>query len=249
MFLVYDRRFGMDKYVFLHTDPRAEGFQGAVTEDVLLEYDMNAIHLWPEGRDCPEPQLGRDPRNPKQYKVFKYPNELDAAKFERIDPAPPFVANSWSDYRKRYYPVPEEYAKTMSQDEWFDFLDEADVAARIRRKNHEPDAPKAGSSREEVAEWVAKQHMGADGGVHEVWFLPSGAPEGEIRLLEVSERFTGEPAKIEPVDFGLDVDAAQYKLVVADVSSDHLTRIKTDPANSLPKDWTLDQARIWGRRR
>jgi hypothetical protein len=66
--------------------------------------------------------------------------------------------------------------------------------------------------------------------------------------LEVSERFTGEAKKIEPIDFGLDVDGAKYKLLVADVSEERLEKIKADPANSLPKDWKIDDALIWGRR-
>jgi hypothetical protein len=247
MFLVKDRRLGLDNYVFTHKDPRTEGYKGDVIEGVTLEYDMNAIHLWPDGQRSPNPQLGRDPNNPKHYKVFKFPEELLAAGFEFVHFNTPFVV-SWSDYRKRYYPVPEEYAKTMSQDEWFDFLEEADAATQIRKKMSEPNKPKPGDSRAQVAEWVAKRHMGADGGIHQVWFLQLGSPEGEIRLLEVSERFTGEAAKIEPIDFGLDIEGAKYKLLVADVSVEQLEKIKTDPAKSLPNDWKIDGALIWGRR-
>src|SRR5262249_19801721 len=105
-----------------------------------------------------------------------------------------------------------------------------------------------GSSRDEIAEWVAKRHMGADGGIEQVWFLHAGSPADEIRLLEVSERFTGEAAKIEPIDFGLDLDGPKYKLLVADVSVEQLEKIKADPAKSLPNDWKIDGAIIWGRR-
>src|ERR1700733_5294485 len=109
MFLVKDRRLGMDDFVFMQTDPRAEGYKGDVSEDVTLDYDMNAIHLWPYGQPRPNPQLGRDPKNPKHYKVFKFPEELHAAGFEFVHFNTPFVTYSWSDYRKRYYPVPEEF--------------------------------------------------------------------------------------------------------------------------------------------
>jgi hypothetical protein len=238
----------MDNYVFTQTDPRLEGYKDNVIEDVILAYDMNAIHLWADGQPRPNPQLGRDPKNPKHYKVFKFPEELQSAGFEPVYFNTPFVAYSWSDYRKRYYPVPDEYAKTMTQDEWFDFLEEADSATKIRKKLSEPHKPKEGSSREQIAEWVAKRHMGADGGIHQVWFLQSGSPADEIRLLEVSERFTREAAKIEPIDFGLDVDGAKYKLLIADVSAQQLEKIKADPVKSLPKDWKIDDPRIWGRR-
>ncbi len=83
---------------------------------------------------------------------------------------------------------------------------------------------------------------GGGRGIHQVWFLGSGSPADEIRLLEVSERFTGEAAKIEPIDFGLDVDGAKYKLLVADVSAEQLEKIKADPAKSLPKDWKIDES-------
>src|SRR5207245_2791221 len=106
----------------------------------------------------------------------------------------------------------------------------------------EPNKPKQGSNLDQVAEWVAKRHMGADAGIHQVWFLQSGSPADEIRLLEVSERFTGEAAKIEPIDFGLDLDGAKYKLLVADVSGEQLEKIKADPAKLLPKDWKIDGA-------
>jgi hypothetical protein len=248
MFLIKDRRLGMDNYVFTHTDPRADGYKDDVTEDVTLDYDMNAIHRWPDGQPRPNPQLGRDPNNPKHYKVFKFPEELRAAKFDFVHSSAPFVDYSWSEYRKRYYPVPEEFAKTMTQDEWFDFLEEADSATKIRKKMSEPSKPKNGSDRDQIAEWVADRHMRADGGIQQVWFMRSGSPADEIRLLEVSERFTGEAAKIEPIDFGLDVDGAKYKLLVADVSGDQLEKIKADPANSLPTDWKIDGALIWGRR-
>ena len=138
MFLVKDRRLGMDNYVFTQTDPRAEGYKGEVIEGVTLEYDMNDIHSWPDGQPSPKPQLGRDPKNAKRYKVFKFPDQLKDAGFEYIHFNTPFFAYSWSDYRKNYYPVPDEYAKKMTQDEWFDFLEEADFAAKIRRKLNEP---------------------------------------------------------------------------------------------------------------
>jgi hypothetical protein len=248
MFLIKDRRLGMDNYVFTQMDPRTEGYKGDVIEGVTLDYDMNAIHRWPHGQSRPDPQLGRDPNNPAHYKVFKFPDELHAAGFEFVHFNTPFLAYSWSDYRKRNYPVPEEYAKTMTSDEWFDFLEEQDSAAKIRKKMTEPKKPNQSNNRDEIAEWVAKRHMGADGGIHQVWFLRADSPADEIRLLEVSERFTGDATKVEPIDFGLDIDGAKYKLLVADVSIEQLEKIKGDPAKSLPKTWKIGDALIWGRR-
>lgn len=191
MFLIHDRRLAMDNYVFTQTDPRTDGYKGEVIEGVTLDYDMNAIHHWPDGERRPDPQLGRDPKNPAHYKVFKFENELRAAGFRLIHSSTPFLAYSWSDYRKRYYPVPEEYAKTMTQDEWFDFLEDADSAAKIRKRMNEPQKPMNGENMDEIAKWVAQRHMGADGGIHQVWYLRAGPPADEIRLLEVSRTGPG----------------------------------------------------------
>jgi hypothetical protein len=248
MFLVKDRRLGMDNYVFTYSDPRTDGYKGDVISGVNLDYDMNAVLLWPDGEMVPDPQLGRDPNNPKHYKVFKFPHELQAEGFEFIHDNTPFVAHSWSDYRKHYYPMPEQYAKAMTEDDWFDFLEDADFAARIRKKMSAPNEPTRGSNRDQIAEWVAKRHMGADGGISQVWFLNAGSPADEFRLLEVSERFTGEAAKVEPIDFGLDIAGAKYRLLVADVSTEQLNKIKTDPAKSLPQGWKIDGALVWDRR-
>lgn len=247
MFLVKDRRLGMDRYVFTHTDPRTEGYKGDVIEGVDLEYAMN-IHHWPDGHPRPDPQLGRDPKNPKHYKVFKFPADLQAAGFEFVDFNTPFFASSWSDYRKNYYPRPEEYAKTMTEDEWFDFLEETDSAAKLRRKLPDASEPTAGSTRDQIAEWVATRHMRADGGVQQVWYLPTGSPAEEIRFLEVSDRYASESVKIEPIDFGLDVAGAQFKLMVADVTTDQLQQIKTEQTK-LPQGWKIDNAKVWGRRK
>jgi hypothetical protein len=247
MFLVKDRRFGMDNYVFTRTDPRSEGFKGEVIEGTTLEFDMNAIFLWPDGEPQPNPQLGRDPKNPRHYKVFKSPDDLHASGFEFVHSYAPVVPNSWSNYRKHYYPSEQDFAK-MTQDEWFDYLEEADTGARIRKKLYEPAEPTPGSTREQIAEWVAKRHMAADGGILQVLFLQSGSPADEIRLLEVSERYTGEAAKIEPVDFGLDVVGANFKLVVADITVQQLGKIRADPAKMLPSGWKLNDAIVWGRR-
>ena len=247
MFLVKDRRLGMDNYVFTRTDPRTEGYKGDVIEGVTLDYNMNAIHLWPDGQPRPKPQLGRDPKTPTHYKVFKFPEELHAAGFEFVHFNTPFFAYSWSDYRKNYYPVPEEYAKSMTQDEWFSFLEEADFASKIRKQAAPPE-PKKDSSRDQIAFWVARRHMTADTSIRSVWYLPAGAPADEIRLLEVNDQYPSEATPITPVDFGLDIEGAKFKLFVADVTSEQIEKIKADPSKVLPKGWKLDDSVIWGRR-
>jgi hypothetical protein len=88
--------------------------------------------------------------------------------------------------------------------------------------------------------------MGADGAVQEVWYLPAGAPSNEIRLLEASDRYGGF-TPIRPIDFGLDVDGAKYKLMVADVTSELLANLK-EGSSKLPDGWSFDSAVVWERR-
>lgn len=248
-FLVKDRRFGMDNYVFTRIDPREDGYKGDdVIENVRLDYDMNEIHLWPDGQPRPNPKLGRDPNDPYHYKVFKFPEELNNSRFEFVHMNTPTVVYSWSDYRKRFYPRPEEYAEQMTQDEWFDFLEEADAAAKIRKSLNQSEEPKPGSSRDEIAEWVARQHMGADGAVHHIWYLPSGSASDEIRLLEVSDRFLPEGAPIKPTPVNVDILGRKFRLQIADATSSQIDGIQQNPLNLLPPGWSLENPKIWSRR-
>jgi hypothetical protein len=246
MFLVKDRRFGIDTDIFLHTDPRNEGYKGDVIEGVELDYDMNAIHRWPQGDRRPEPRLGRDPKNDKRYKVFRSPEDLAAAAYELVNVNTPIIDDTWLNYRRKYNPDPNDLAQ-IPQDDWFDYLEKGDAAAKFRNKLHEPQKPK-GDDRDQVAEWVAKRHMAADGGISQVWYLRSGSPAHEIRLIEISEQFTSDEGRIDPFDFGLDVDGAKYKLLIADISSDRFARIQENPSDILPKGWSLDGASAWSRR-
>jgi hypothetical protein len=223
-----------------------DGYQGEVIDGVSLDYDMNAIHLWPDGEPCPQPLLGRDPANPRHYKVFKSALELREADFELVFNSAPFVEVSWSAYQRRY-PYPAELAAQVSQEDWFDYLDEIDEAIkRQREKFTEPELP-SGSDQIRIAEWVAKRHLSADGSIRQVYYLPTESPQGEIRLLEVSDRITGANGKPEPIDFGIEVAGVALRLRVADVTSDQFERIRKDPSN-LPPGWRLDGALVWGTR-
>ncbi|MBX9679007.1 MAG: hypothetical protein K2X38_09610 [Gemmataceae bacterium] len=248
MFLVKDRRLGMDHFIFTQMDPREDGYRGDVIENVSLDYDMNAVHRWPEGLGRPDPQLGRSPGDPSHYKVFKSHNELSESGFKYVHFNTPFVAYSWEDYRKRYYPIPEEFAKRMTEEEWFDFLDDADAAQKVRQTMSEPKKPTKTSDRDEIAQWIAKRHFNVDAAVRQIWFLPAESPPDEFRFLEVNDRFASESQHVEPIDMGFDVDGSSFRLLVADVSGTQLEQIKSKPATLLPSGWSLRNAIVWGRR-
>ena len=248
MYLIVDRRLGMEHYIFTYDDPKEDGYEGEVNSGVTLTYAMNDIHLWPDGTYRPDPKLGRDPANPKHFQVFKYPADLEKAGFEYVHFNTPIVVASWNDYRQKYYPVPEQFAKTMTQSEWFDYLEETDQAARIRKTRDESKTPPKESSSRDFAHWIAKTHMKEDSSIQEVWFLEKDSPQKEIRLLEVNEQLGEVPFPLDPVDFGVGFDGVKLKLIIADITPAQLSLIKNDPKKYLPEGWVLDGALIWGRR-
>ncbi len=242
MFLVEDSRHGVTHLVFTGEDPRAAGYTGNVAEDVDLDYDIEAVHRWPDGHARPETCVGRHPDAPHRYKVFRSTSERESAGYRPVA-GTPLVFGSWSDYL-RLQLLPPDPERTPDEP-WYGYLDRLDDDARRRRQRQRDPHPPQDRSRDEVAAWVARKHFLADSGIREVWYLPRGAPPDEIRLLELNDRLAGaEPA--EPIDFGLDVEGANFRLFVADITSEQLDRIKRDPSN-LPPRWSLDGSRVWRR--
>jgi hypothetical protein len=91
----------------------------------------------------------------------------------------------------------------------------------------------------QLAEWLARRHMASDMAIERVIYLPTGAQDDEIRLLEVN-RLLNPPEfdVIEPLDFS--PDDLSFKVFVADVTSDQWERIKREPDAVLPPGWKLD---------
>jgi hypothetical protein len=245
MFFVKDERDGVTYLVYTLEDPRKEGYRGQVAEGVRLDYDAEAVYTWEEGQERPEVCVGREPTSPNHHKVFKYGKELQAEGYQPV-PGTPVVFGSWSEYT-RLHLIPPDPEQT-DDEHWYDYLDKLDDVSRRRRQRAPAADRPAGSSRDEVAAWVARKHLVADSSIRQVWYLPQGAPPEEIRLLEVNDRNARGPEKIEAIDFGLDVEGVPFRLVVADVTSEELQHLQRDPA-PLPPGWALDGAAVWGRRR
>jgi hypothetical protein len=150
------------------------------------------------------------------------------------------VHTSWADYLKLRHP------EDLPEEEWYASLDQIDEASRRRRQREQPPLIPNGGSRDNVAAWLANRHRFADSTIREVWYLPRGAPPNEIRLLELTDRLASSESKVEPIDFGLDVEGAPFRLLVADITSEQLDQIKRDPSR-LPPGWSLDGARTWRR--
>jgi len=231
MYLVEDVRDGATTLVFTWYDPSKDGWDGTVTGGVELDYDMEAIFAWADGEDRPEARVGRDPSHPKRYKVFKYERECRAAGYEPVA-GMPAVFGTWLDYLRARRP------EDLPEEEWLDALDRQDAAARRRREREgDGDAPKGGD-RDDVAAWVARVHLRVDPGVQQVLYLPAGAPPDDIRFLEVNDRIARDDDPIQPIDLGLEVEGAKFRLLVADVTSGRLAQIKAG-SQGLPPGWSL----------
>ena len=97
--------------------------------------------------------------------------------------------------------------------------------------------------RDSMASWYAKQHPKTDPGIRSVYYLPTDAPEREIRFIEVNELIAAmNDDSLEPLDFGVDTGMdSEHKLFVLDVTPDQWDRINQGSL-ALPPDWSLDSA-------
>jgi adenylosuccinate lyase len=118
----------------------------------------------------------------------------------------------------------------------------------IERRSKHHDKVKQSDNCQEAAERIAQQHLAADPGIMDVWYLPTNAPGDEIRLVEVNS-LLAELADnaIGPVDFELQVHGSIYRLLVVDVTPAQWERQQTGTSASLlPEGWNLKDAQHFG---
>jgi hypothetical protein len=90
------------------------------------------------------------------------------------------------------------------------------------------------------AEWLARQHLRFDTRLTQVVYLPTGAPEDEVRLLEVNTGLYPEPGSpIVPVETTPAVKDLPFRVRVADVTPDEWIQIQAHP-EMLPNGWSLE---------
>ncbi len=243
MYLVVDQRRNSTHLVFTFIDPRREGCKREVIEGVELDYDRAAVHRWEDGEPSPEVRVGVDPANPKHYKVFKYARDLDTEGFTSVAGSVVVLA-SWQDYLNLRSSPPA--GDEIDEADWFDYLDRVDEEARLFRKRVVVDDTPVGRPKDEVAAWLAKWHLRIDSDVHEIWYLPSGSPLDEIRLLELSDRVVHDEGKINAVNYRLDMEGIPFRLMVADASTEGADLARSDP-QQLPDGWSLERSQSWTR--
>lgn len=86
-----------------------------------------------------------------------------------------------------------------------------------------------------------QRHQRNDPGIRKVFYLPCGAPEREIRLVEVNELLpTRDADPAEPFVIGADADEdTEHKVAILDVTPAQWSEIECG-ARSLPDGWSLD---------
>lgn len=99
--------------------------------------------------------------------------------------------------------------------------------------------PAATFDRDRMAVVYAKRHKETDGAIREIHYLPTGAPDNEIRLVEVNDAIN-TTASPEPIDFGVEAGTPNaHKLIVLDVTPSQWDEIKKETLQ-LPPGWTLE---------
>lgn len=102
--------------------------------------------------------------------------------------------------------------------------------------------------RDAMARWYAERHLEVDPGVIRIVYCPKGAPEREIRLVEVNdliaETMDDSP---KPLDFGVDRRSdGGHNLVVLDLTPSQWDSLAAKKSVRLPEGWTLDGAKELG---
>lgn len=96
-------------------------------------------------------------------------------------------------------------------------------------------------NRAAMASWYARQHVKTDPGIRSVFYLPSNAPDREIRLIEVNELVgEREDDTLEPIDFGVDRGMeGEHTLLILDLTPRQWARIQ-ESSLPLPATWSLE---------
>ena len=103
--------------------------------------------------------------------------------------------------------------------------------------------PEIPFNRDEMAHLYATRHLKTDPGIRAVYYLPSDAPEREIRFLEINELIAErDKDPLEPIDFGVAIDGVErHTLMVLDVTPAQWERINKKELE-LPQGWSLKEA-------
>lgn len=104
-------------------------------------------------------------------------------------------------------------------------------------------------NRDAMARSYADRHLKTDPGIRDVYYLPTDAPEREIRFVEINELIAErDKDPLEPIDFGVDTGSeSAHSLMVLDVTPAQWEKISRNESK-LPQGWTLDKATHYSRK-
>jgi hypothetical protein len=94
-----------------------------------------------------------------------------------------------------------------------------------------------------MARTYAKSHLETDPAIRSIYYLPTDAPQREIRFVEVNELIADRGDQwLEPIEFGIDTGSdCEHRLLVLDVTPGQWDRIRQSQL-ALPAGWSLDKA-------
>ncbi len=106
-----------------------------------------------------------------------------------------------------------------------------------------PFMPENHFNRDSMARWYAARHLKTDPGIRAIYYLPAGAPEREIRFIEINDLIADrDKYPLEPIDFGVDIGRTEgHTLMVLDVTPVQWEKINKKDLQ-LPMGWSLDGA-------
>jgi len=138
-----------------------------------------------------------------------------------------------------------QQAGSLDDQQWRVFLDDLSKARSQRGRSTVGELPR-NANRDQVAAWIARKHLAVDPGIADVLYLPKDAPEREIRLVEANTLLTAlSDEEVTPVDFGLNIEGLNFKLLVLDVTPDQWKAI-VEGRSQLPPGWILDGNQRFG---
>ncbi|MEO6812139.1 MAG: hypothetical protein ABI353_23770 [Isosphaeraceae bacterium] len=128
----------------------------------------------------------------------------------------------------------------LPRDQYSNLIQQVDAERRHAVEQQERAHPPSQTmSRDEFARWIGRRHFAIDKGIRRILYLPTGAPTGEVRLLEVNVLASiPETAPVEAVDFMPEIEGINYTLFVADVSPHQLDAVMKNQL-ALPPGWDM----------
>jgi hypothetical protein len=157
----------------------------------------------------------------------------------------------FKDVGDQFMPNPEELIQALAELDPATFENVINTAFERRRNPAETTRrtrPKPEDGPGAFARWLAQRHMETDAAIERVVYLPRGAPNDEVRLLEVN-RFLRPPDNdvIEPLDFSPDDVDLPLRVFVADITRDQWQRIQSEPQLLAHLGWQLEGNQVYTR--